>query len=234
MYFYPSEAWLDEYTRLLDESDALDDLSAGVGVDFVGTIHLVIADLPLERTAVGDLPDGVLDGLPPQVRESLADVPVADLPDLVDEHAREGLPDDARTLLQQIETNVVDGALHVLLDIDGGDCADAEVLSDPHARDADFTVRGSYATWRDIVDGRPSASAMLTGDLRIEGSHLDRIQYATMFQLLGDVASRVETTHLFEGGSRSPGDVLLNEAIRHPAAVHRFAHRQAVRTFGFL
>ena len=50
----------------------------------------------------------------------------------------------------------------------------------------------------------------------------------------GEVASDVETVHLFEGGSASPGDVLLNEAVRHPAAVHRFAHRQAVRTFGFL
>ncbi len=234
MYFYPSEGWLDEYTRLLDESDALDDLSSGVGVDFAGTIHLVIADLPLEETTVGDLPDGALDGLPDQVRTNLADVAVADLPALVDEHARDGLPPHARNLLQQIETNVVDGALHVLLDIDGGDCADAEVLSRPGHHDPDFTVRGSYATWRDIVDGRPSASALLTGDLRIEGSHLDALQYATMFQLLGDVASDVETTHLFEGGSASPGDVILNEAVRHPAAVHRFAHRQAVRTFGFL
>ena len=48
MHLYPSEEWLDEYTRLLDESDALDDLSAGVGGEFAGTVHLVIADLPLE------------------------------------------------------------------------------------------------------------------------------------------------------------------------------------------
>ena len=234
MYFYPSDAWLDEYTRLLDESDALDDLSSGVGVEFAGGVHLVIADLPLEETTVGDLPEGALDGLPAQVSESLADVPVADLPDLVDEHARGGLPEHARNLLHQIETNVVDDALHVLLDIDGGDCADAEVLSDPAARDPTFTIRGSYDTWRDIVDGRPSASALLTGDLRLQGSAIDAVQYATMFQCLGEVASDVETVHLFEGGSGSPGDVLLNEAVRHPAAVHRFAHRQAVRTFGFL
>lgn len=234
MYFYPSEAWLDEYTRLLDESDALDDLSSGLGVDFAGTVHLAIEDLPLDRTTVGDLPAGALEGLPAQVRSSLADVPVGDLPDLVDEHARTGLPEHARTLLHQIETNVVDDALHVLLDIDGGDCADAEVLSAPAERDPDFTVRGSYATWRDIVDGRPSASAILTGDLRVEGSRLDALQYATMFQLLGDVASDVETTHLFGESSTSPGDVLFDEAVRTPAAVHRFAHRQAVRTFGFL
>jgi putative sterol carrier protein len=234
MYFYPSDAWLDEYTRLLDESDALDELSSGVGLEFSGSVHLVIADLPLEETTVGDLPDGALDGLPDQVRESLADVPIAALPSLVDEHARKGLPDMARDLLHQIETNVVDDALHVMLDIDGGDCADAEVLADPGARDPTVTVRGSYDTWRDIVDGRPSASAMLTGDLRLESSALDALQYATMFQHLGDVASEVETVHLFDGGSGSPGDVLLNEAVRHPAAIHQFAHRQAVRTLGFL
>jgi putative sterol carrier protein len=234
MYFYPSEAWLNEYTRLLDEGAALDELSAGVGVEFAGNVHLVIADLPLSSTTVGDLPDDALEGLPVQVQEQLADVPVADLPSLVDDHARRGLPDMARNLLHQIETNVVDDALHVLIDIDGGDCADAEVLSDPAARDPDFTVRGSYDTWRDIVDGRPSASALLTGDLRLKGSTLEAVQYATMFQYLGDVASEVETTHLFEGGSGSPGDVLVNEAVRHPAALHRIAHRQAVRAFGFL
>jgi len=234
MSLYPSEAWLDEYTELLDESDALDDLSSGVGVDFEGSVRLVIADLPLEETTVGDLPEGALEGLPDQVRASLADVTLAELPALVDEHARSGLPDHARALLHQIETNVIDGALHVLLEIDGGDCADAEVLSTPGHRNPTVTVRGSYDTWREIVDGRPSASALLTGDLRIEGSHIAALQYATMLQLLGDVASDVETTHLFEGGRSSPGDVIINEAVRHPAAVHRFAHRQAVKTFGFL
>ena len=205
MHLYPSEEWLDEYTRLLDESDALDDLSSGVGFDFAGSIHLAIEELPL-----------------------------AELPETVDGHAREGLPEEVRDLLDQIETNVVDGSLHVLLDIDGGDCADAEVLEAPGRHEPDFTVRGSYDTWRDVVDGRPSASALLTGDLRVEGSQLEWLQYATMFQLLGDVAGRVETTHLFEGGSTSAGSVLVDEAVRHPAAVHRFAHRQAVRTLPFL
>jgi putative sterol carrier protein len=234
MYFYPSEAWLEEYTRLLDEGDALEELSTGVGVEFAGTVQLVIADLPLSSTTVGDLPDDALAGLPLRVRTQLADVPVADLPSLVDDHARGGLPDVARNLLYQIEENVVDDALHVLIEIDGGDCADAEVLSDPAARETDVTVRGSYDTWRDIVDGRPSASALLTGDLRLTGSTLDAVQYATMFQYLGDVAGEVETVHLFEGGSGSPTDVLVDEAVRHPAAVHRIAHRQAVRAFGFL
>ena len=234
MHLFPSEAWLDEYARLLDESDALDDLSSGVGVAFDGTVHLVIADLPLATTAVGDLPEVALEGLPAQVRESLADVPLADLPSLVDDHARAGLPDHARNLLHQIETNVVDGALHVLVEIDGGDCPAAAVVSDPAAHDPTLTVRGSYDTWCDVVDGRPSTSALLTGDLRLQGSAIDAVQYATMFQCLGEVASDVETVHLFEGGSPSPGDVLLDEAVRHPATVHRFAHRQAVRTFGFL
>ena len=234
MHLFPSEAWLDEYARLLDESDALDDLSSGVGVAFDGTVHLVIADLPLATTTVGDLPEVALGGLPAQVRESLADVPVADLPSLVDGHARAGLPEHARNLLHQIETNVDAGTLHVLVDIDGGDCPAAAVVSDPAAHDPAVTVRGSYDAWRDVVDGRPSTSALLTGDLRLQGSAIDAVQYATMFQCLGEVASDVETVHLFEGGSASTGDVLLNEAVRHPAAVHRFAHRQAVRTFGFL
>ena len=55
MYLYPSTAWLDEYTRRLDESDALDDLSAGVDGEFAGTVHLVIADLPLAETTVEEI-----------------------------------------------------------------------------------------------------------------------------------------------------------------------------------
>lgn len=234
MYLYPSEAWLEEYARLLDESDALDDLSSGLGADFAGSVRLVVADLPLAETTVGDLPAGALEGLPGQVRAGLADLSLAELPSMVDDHARAGLPERARTLLDRIETNVADGALHVLLELDGGDCAGAEVLESPGDRDHDFTVRGSYGTWRDIVDGRPSASALLTGDLTVEGGGLEWLQYATMFQLLGEIASRVETTHLFESESTSVGDVLVDEAVRHPAAVHRFAHRQAVRTLGFL
>ena len=232
MHLFPSEAWLDEYVRLLDESDALDDLSSGVGVAFDGTVHLVIADLPLATTAVGDLPEVALEGLPAQVRESLADVPVADLPSLVDGHARAGLPEHARNLLHQIETNVVDGALHVLLELDGGDCADAEVLTAPASRDPDFTVHGDYGTWRAIVDGRPPASAFLTGDLRVAGNRVRWLRHAAMFQLLGDVAGRVETTHLFERSSPSPGSLLVDEAVRHPAAVHRFVRRQTLRTLG--
>jgi putative sterol carrier protein len=234
MHLYPSEGWLDEYTRLLDESDALDDLSSGVGLDFAGSVHLAIEELPLAETTVGDLPEGALEGVPDGVARGLADLPLAELPETVDERAREGLPEEVRDLLAQIETNVVDGALHVLLEIDGGDCADAEVLEDPGCRDPDFTVRGSYRTWREVVDGRPSASALLTGDLRVEGNQLEWLQYVTMFQLLGDVASEVETTHLFETEPQSTGSVLVDEAVRPPAAIHRVVHRQAVRTLSFL
>ena len=234
MHLYPSEEWLDEYTRLLDESDALDDLSSGVGFDFAGSIHLAIEELPLAETTVGDLPGSVLEGVPDRVVRGLADLPLAELPGTVDEPAREGLPEEVRDLLAQIETNVVDGALHVLLEIDGGDCADAEVFEHPGRRDPDFTVRGSYGTWREVVDGRPSTSALLTGDFRVEGNQLRGLQYVTMFQLLGDVASEVETTHLFETEPQSAGSVLVDEAVRHPASIHRFAHRQAVQAFGFL
>ena len=231
MYLYPSEAWLDEYARLLDESDALDDLSAGVGGEFAGTVHLVIADLPLGETTVGDLPGDVVE-VPAGLRDGLADVPLSELPSMVGDDVRAELPAAPRRLLEQVETNVVDGALHVLLELDGGDCTDAEVLTAPASRNPDFTVRGDYGTWRAVVDGRPSASAFLTGNLRVEGNRVRWLRYAAMFQLLGDVAGRVETTHLFERSSPSPGSLLVDEAVRLPAAVHRFARRQTLRTLG--
>ncbi|PSP77436.1 sterol carrier protein [Halobacteriales archaeon QS_4_69_225] len=232
MYLYPSDAWLDEYARLLDESDALDDLSAGVGGGFAGTVHLVIADLPLGETTVGDLPDDIVGEVPAGLRDGLADVSLSELPSMVGDDVRAELPAASRALLEQIETNVVDGALHVLLELDGGDCTNAEVLTAPASRDPDFTVHGDYGTWRAVVDGRPPASAFLTGDLRVAGDRVRWLRHAAMFQLLGDVAGRVETTHLFERSSPSPGSLLVDEAVRHPAAVHRFARRQTLRTLG--
>lgn len=64
MALYPSERWLDEYARRLDESRAFDDVATGWGEGFNGDIQLVITDLPLSDTPVGALPERVLDGVP--------------------------------------------------------------------------------------------------------------------------------------------------------------------------
>ncbi|MEF8806766.1 sterol carrier protein [Natronomonas sp.] len=227
MALYPSERWLDEYAQRLDESRALDDVAAGWGDGFDGDIRLAITDLPLDETPVASLPDRVLDGVPEAVRDELATLSLAEITSVVDENARTGLPDQARRLLTQLEENVIDGTLYAHLSLEDGACTDANVLSAPDEREAGFSLTGSYETWRSIVDGRPALSAMLQGDLAVDGSKTRQLQYFAMFQLLGDIAADVETTHVFSEGSSNPGDVVLDNAVRPTVVLQRFAHRQA-------
>lgn len=230
MHYFPSEGWLEAYGRVLDESRALDDLALGWGGGFDGSIRFVIADLPLSETRLSDLPEELLADLPDGVRESVGDVTLAEVPDVVDDSLRESLPEHARDLLGQIEENVVDGDIHAYVDLEGGDCDAVEVLGDPDGRETGFVIRGRYDAWRQVVDGRPPASALLAGDLVLEGNGFYQLRYSAMFQLLGELAADVETTHLFDGRRGSPADLVLDQAVRQPALVQRTAERQFVRT----
>lgn len=230
MHYFPSEGWLEAYGRELDASDALDDLALGWGAAFDGSIRFVIADLPLSETHLGDLPPELLEDLPDRVVEGFADVTLAEAPAMIDDSLRESLPAEARDLLGQIERNVVDGDIHAYVDLSGGDCDAVEVLSDPGQRETGFVIRGGYDTWRQVVDGRPPAAAILAGDLVVEGNGIYQLRYSAMFQLLGELAADVETTHLFEGSRQSPADRVLDEALRQPALVQRTAERGFVRT----
>lgn len=227
MALYPSEQWLDEYARRLDESRAFDDVAAGWGRGFDGDVRLVITDLPVEDTTVGSLPDRVLDGIPEAVRTGLADLSLAEVSSILDEHARAGLPESVRTLLRQLEENVRDGTLYAHLGLEDGACTEASVLDESDDREAGFTIRGSYDTWRSIVDGRPAASAMLQGDLDVDGSRTRQLQYFAMFQLLGDVAAEVDTTHVFSETASDPSEMVIDNAVRPTVTIQRFAHRQA-------
>lgn len=144
-------------------------------------VLLVIGDLPLEGTRLGDLPAEILEALPESTRESVGDVTLADAPDVFGDSVRATLPDVARDLLEQIERNVVDGDIYAYVGLEGGDCTGVEVLDDPGAREMGFVIRGRYDVWRQIVDGRPAASAMLGGDLAVEGNQFYQLRYSAMF-----------------------------------------------------
>jgi putative sterol carrier protein len=234
MPLYPSGEWMDAYAERLDDSEILDDLADGWGVGFDGDILLVMSELPLEETRLRDLPPAALEGLSPDVVEGVGDVSLAEAPERFGDALRPSLPAQARELLHQIESKVVDGSVHAYLELEDGDCKGIEVLESPDERDAAFSVRGSYDTWQEIIDGRPPASAALGGDLSIEGNPLRQLQYLAMFQYLGTVASEVETTYVFESSSFSPATALLDETLRQPAFVHRTAQRHLNRTLNLL
>lgn len=228
--YFPTEQWLAEYGRLLDGSDALDDLSSGPGGRFSGDVLLVIEDLPLSETTLGDLPEGILEGLSEDVRSGIEDITLAEAPERFGSEIRPTLPDVARDLLEQIESNVVDGALYACLGLADGDCTDVAVLGPEAASDVGYAIRGPYHTWRRIVEGKPAAAAILTGDLVVEGNQVRIVQYSAMFQLLGEIAADVECVHLFDGESPSPGERLFDQAVAQPAFVQKNAQRQISRT----
>lgn len=227
MSLYPTEQWLEAYGRALDESMALDDLASGWGVGFDGDVLLVIDDVPLTETTLGDLPPEVLADLPESVRDGVSDVTLAEAPGRFDETIRPSLPAVVQDLLSQIESKVHDGTIYAYVGLEEGTCTGTEVLDEPGSRDVGYVVRGPYQTWRRIVDGRPVASAWLSGDLGIEGNKARLLRYGSVLQLLGDIAAEVETTHLFPGEVAHPGEVVLDEAVRQPVIFGRLAERQA-------
>jgi hypothetical protein len=226
MYLFPTRQWLQEYGRLLDEHPALADIAAGWGRRFDGRVHLVITDLPLAETSLGDLPDSVLADVPPRIEASVADVTLADAPTRLDDTVRPSLPPTVQDLLAQIEELVADGTIHVRVQLDPGG-ADVTALADPNAHDADAVVHGPLRAWQRVVDGRPVASAILRGEISIDGPGLLHVQYATLLQLLGDVAADVETTHLFATPPQTVLDVCFDAAVRQPVTLERHLLRQA-------
>jgi putative sterol carrier protein len=227
MRYYPTEEWLSAYGRRLDESRALDAVAPGWGVNFNGDVLFVIEDLPLADTTLADLPDPVLSDIPAPVREGIADVSLAEATDYFDDTVRASLPDVAARLLTQLEENIVDDTLYAYLELERGNCTGTHVLEGPDARDPGFVISGDYQTWRQLVDGRPAVSAMLSGDLSVEGNVLRQVQYGAVLQLLGDIAAQMETVHLFEGSRPSADRALLDGAVRGPIQVQRLAQRQA-------
>ena len=198
MTLYPTEQWLVEYERHLNDSDALSSAGAGWGVDFDGDVYFVITDVPVEETALGDLPEAALEGVPEQLQGQLADVPLEDAAELIDDDVRDHLPERSSDLLRQVEEDVHDGTIYAYLALYDGGCEEVAVVGDPAERDVGFVLRGDYETWGGIVDGEVDPiAAVMGGDLEVEGDMQTVLEYSDATMLLGEIAAEVESTHLF-------------------------------------
>lgn len=198
MTLYPTEQWLSEYQRHLNESEALDSAGAGWGVDFDGDVYFVITDVPLAETTLGDLPEEALEGIPEQLRGQLEDVPLDRASELIGADVREHMPERSRDLLRQVEEDIHDGTIHAFLALYDGGCDEVEVVDGPEERDVGFVLRGNHETWSGIVDGEVDPiAAVMGGDLEVEGDMQTILKYSDATVLLGEIAADVETTHLF-------------------------------------
>jgi putative sterol carrier protein len=230
MSLYPTLEWLQEYGRLLDENATLDDVAVGWGVGFDGDVRIVITDLPIEETTLGDLPDEALGDIPDDIRNGVANVSLADAPKKFGERLRPSLPAVVQDLLYQVEHHVHDGTVYAYVGLEEGRCTGVDLLESPDERETGFTVRATCREWQRLVDGRPALSAFLSGDLRIEGNPARIAQYATVFHLLADVAAAVETTHLVPRGRDPAAERLVDEALRGPIRIQQTLQRNAMRS----
>jgi len=227
MPLFPTKRWLDEYGQLLDESDELADLTSGVGPEFANDVMLVITDLPIEETTLADLPETAIEEIPEDLRKGNLDMTLAEVLEEVDEDIRSSLPITLRALIDQYEECVINGKIYVHIEIQDDDTVDLTVVNDPGSYSVDSVFRGPCSTWQQIVEGRPALSALLTGDMVIESVGLHQFQYTTVLQLFGEVATDVETTHIYRDPDSSLADFFLDETIRQPVTVQRMLHRQA-------
>lgn len=224
MVLYPTEEWLEEYRRLINESTELDDFA------FDENLMLVITDLNLSTITLGDLSESTLSELPPNVREGLSDMTIAEATALIDESIRSSLPETIGHLLDQTERDVVDDTLYVYLQLEDGDCTEVALLDGLDEREVGSTFRASARTWQSIISGRPATSAILSGDLEIIGNELLKLQYAAELQLLCDIAADVETEFLFDHNDNSLFNFVLDESIRQPITLQKCLTRQAALT----
>jgi hypothetical protein len=207
MVLFPTEQWLAEYGRRLTGSEALDAVAAGWGMSFNGDLLVVIEDLPLEETTVGDLPPAVLEGVPGVLTNyvpPLSDLALAEMPAVASPRVRWLLPEQTQDLFRQLEESVVDDTIYAFIELEDGGCTGVETLGDPTERAAGVVLRGSYETWHGVITSGRFVSAVLHGGLEIKGDRRRLVQYLSTVALLGEIAADIPTTPLFPTDGRTP------------------------------
>lgn len=198
MVLYPTEQWLAEYKRNLNENEQLDEAGAGWGVDFNGDFVFQIEDIPLAETTMGDLPAEALDGIPEQLQDQLSDIPLDQAASLISDDIREHLPEKSRDLIRQLDDHIVDETVYAFIGLKDGGCTEVDILGGPQERETGFVLRGTHETWRRIVDGDLGPiPAVMSGDLEVDGDMQRILQYSDATKLLGDIAAESDTTHMF-------------------------------------
>lgn len=123
---------------------------------------------------------------------ALADVPEVLWPDL-----RAHLPTELADLLDQLERYVEDGTVHAHLELEDGACRDVELLADPSARDAGFTLAGRYPVWKELIEGADVIGSVMSRDMRLDGSVTTVLEYDEAAAQMGDTAGETPAAYLF-------------------------------------
>lgn len=92
---------------------------------------------------------------------------------------------------------VVEGVAGVWLDLWHGQCREAEYLTDPSMRQAEFTITAGLAQWRNVLEGKlDPLQGMMTRQIKLEGNLVKIMKNVKAAQELVRCATRVETEFL--------------------------------------
>ena len=99
------------------------------------------------------------------------------------------------TLLFAFEQGgALEQGLYLLLKLERGRCLAAEFVPGPSRPEAGFTLRAPYTLWREVLSGKTlAASAILTGNMRVEGNMIALLKHAGAHRSLIHCVSSLDT-----------------------------------------
>ncbi|MFC4438611.1 MULTISPECIES: FAD-dependent monooxygenase family protein [Natrialbaceae] len=134
---------------------------------------------------------------PERFRRALADVALADVPNVVWPELEELIRGDLDSLLEQLETYVDGATVHAYLELEDGTCRRADLVEDPAACDPGFELEAPYETWTDLVEGADVIESVMSNEMGLEGSVTRVLHYGDAAAAMGDVAGETDARYLF-------------------------------------
>ncbi|QSW99857.1 sterol carrier protein [Haloterrigena alkaliphila] len=131
-------------------------------------------------------------------REALAGVTLADVPEVTWPALEEHIRGDLDSLLDQLETYVVDDTrVHAYVELEDGDCLGAELVEDPSACDPGFELEAPYETWTELLEGADVIESVMSNEMDLEGDVTRVLHYGDAAAAMGDVAGETDARYLF-------------------------------------
>lgn len=129
---------------------------------------------------------------------ALDDVSLADVPEVTWPALEELIRGDLDSLLDQLETYVVDDTrVHAYLELEDGACHRAELVAEPSAHEPGFELEAPYETWTELVEGADVIESVMSNEMSLKGSVTRVLHYGDAAAAMGDVAGDTDARYLF-------------------------------------
>jgi putative sterol carrier protein len=91
---------------------------------------------------------------------------------------------------------VIEGEAGIYLDLWHGECRDAEYLTDPDSKDAEFKISAPMAKWQNVLAGKlDPVQGLVTRQLKLDGNLVKIMKSVKAAQELVRCATTVDTEY---------------------------------------